>query len=72
MEFTQDEKSIISFYNITDRTALITELKFIIPHIADEELKETAESAVHKLEQMSDTEFDNISFSDGITEVTNE
>ena len=37
MQFTVEEKQIIGFYCITDRTALIQELSYIIPHIEDAE-----------------------------------
>ncbi len=62
MQFTVEEKQIIGFYCITDRTALIQELSFIIPHIEDEDLKESAQSALNKLEQITDAEFDRMDF----------
>ena len=62
MQFTVEEKEIIGFYCITDRTALIKELIYIIPHIEDEDLKESAQSALNKLEQITDAEFDRMDF----------
>jgi len=62
MQFTGEEKQIIGFYCITDRTALIQELSFIIPHIEDEDMKETAQSTLNKLEQITDVEFDRMDF----------
>ena len=62
MQFTGEEKQIIGFYCITDRTALIQELSFIIPHIEDEDMTETAQSTLNKLEQITDVEFDRMDF----------
>ena len=62
MQFRGEEKQIIGFYCITDRTALIQELSFIIPHIEDEDMKETAQSTLNKLEQITDVEFDRMDF----------
>lgn len=62
MQFTFEEKGIISFYNITDRTALMKELSYIIPHIEDANLKESAQSALKKIEQITDAEFDRMDF----------
>lgn len=64
MQFAVEEKQIIGFYCITDRIALIQELSYIIPHIEDAELKDTAESALNKLNAITDAEFDSMDFTE--------
>lgn len=64
MQFTVEEKQIIGFYNVKSRTELINVLSYVIPHIEDGELKDTAESALNKLNEITDAEFDSMDFTE--------
>ena len=64
MQFTVEEKQIIGFYNVKNRTELITVLSNVIPHIEEAELKDTAESALNKLNAITDAEFDSMDFTE--------
>lgn len=55
--FSDEEKSIISMYNTTDRVGVIVKIKEAIPYIEDADLKDTAANIVLKLVGMTDKDF---------------
>ena len=55
--FSDEEKSIISMYNIADRVGLIVKIKEASLYIEDTDLKDTAADIVSKLVGMTDKEF---------------
>lgn len=55
--FSDEEKSIISMYNIADRVGVIVKIKEAIPYIEDADLKDTAANIVLKLVGMTDKDF---------------
>lgn len=57
MIFTYDEINLMCIYDISSRKGLIAELKEIRPYIDDDEILEIADSAISKLESLSDEEF---------------
>ena len=60
--FTVEEENLICIYDITDRSTLISNIKEAVPYFEEPELCEIAESALRKLEVMTDTEFSALTF----------
>ena len=56
-DFTFPEINLINFYDISDKTKLQNELREALPYITEPEISETANSALAKLEQMTEAEF---------------
>ena len=56
-DFTFPEINLINFYDISDKTKLQNELREVLPYITEPEILETANSALAKLEQMTEAEF---------------
>lgn len=56
-DFTFPEINLINFYDISDKTKLQNELREALPYITEPEILETANSALAKLEQMTEAEF---------------
>lgn len=62
MRFTPEEKTIISFYNISSRQLLISEMETAVEHIQDAELIKRTQLIINKLTFMTDDEFELESF----------
>ena len=58
MNFSPEEKTIISFYSASSRKELISEMEVAVEHIEDEELRERTQFIINKLTFMTDEEFD--------------
>lgn len=56
-DFTFPEINLINFYDISDKTKLQNELREALPYITEPEILETANSALAKLERMTEAEF---------------
>lgn len=62
MKFTKDEKMLMVLYNPGSRTGLVEELSKMQEKLTkeDRDLKKMIDGLVPKLDQISDTEFDQI------------
>lgn len=62
MKFTKDEKMLMVLYNPGSRTGLVEELSKMQEKLTKEDrnLKKMIDGLVPKLDQISDTEFDQI------------
>ena len=63
MNFSPEEKTIISFYGTASREVLISEMETAVEHIEDAELRDRT----HKLTFMSDEEFEAEDFTSNIS-----
>ena len=55
--FTAEEESMICIFNTSSRNALIDDIRAAMPDFDEPELVGIAESALRKLEAMTDVEF---------------
>jgi hypothetical protein len=60
--FTVEEENLICAFDISGRTALISEIRAAMPDFDEPEMGELAEIVIGKLEAMTDEEFSEISF----------
>lgn len=62
MDFTVEEENLICIFDTSSRAALIADIRATMPDFDEPELCEIAESALKKLETMTDTEFSTLYF----------
>ncbi len=60
--FTMEEENLICMFDTGSRTALISDLRGVMPDFDEPELREIAESALRKLDGMSDADFSALIF----------
>ena len=60
--FSVEETNLMCIYGTNDRTTLITELKNGLPGVSDPEMREVYNSAIGKLQNISDDDFAGIGF----------
>lgn len=60
--FTVEEENLICVFDISSRTALISEIRTAIPDFDEPEMGELAEIVIGKLEIMTDEEFSALTF----------
>lgn len=60
--FTVEEENLICVFDISSRTALISEIRAAIPDFDEPEMVELAEIVIGKLETMTDEEFSAFTF----------
>ena len=58
MNFSPEEKTIISFYSASSRKELISEMEVAVEHIEDSKLRDKTQFIINKLTFMTDEEFD--------------
>ena len=58
--FSAEEINLMCIFDITDRKALINELRESLPDIYDPEMREVYENTIEKLERISDADFSEI------------
>ena len=58
MNFSPEEKTIISFYSASSRKELISEMEVAVEHIEDAELRDRTQFIINKLTFMTDEEFE--------------
>jgi hypothetical protein len=61
--FTVEEENLICVFDTSGRTALIGDIRAAMPDFEEPEMREIADSAIAKLEAMSDAEFFALTFS---------
>ena len=61
-KFSVEEINLMSIFDISDKTALLDDLRESLPDIYDPEMREIYESTISKLENISDGEFNDIGF----------
>lgn len=66
MNFSPEEKTIISFYSTSSRKELISEMEVAVEHIEDAELRDRTQFIINKLTFMTDEEFDAEDFTSNI------
>lgn len=66
MNFSPEEKTIISFYSTSSRKKLISEMEVAVEHIEDAELRDRTQFIINKLTFMTDEEFDAEDFTSNI------
>lgn len=66
MNFSPEEKAIISFYSASSRKELISEMEVAVEHIEDAELRDRTQFIINKLTFMTDEEFDAEDFTSNI------
>ena len=66
MNFSPEEKKIISFYSASSRKELISEMEVAVEHIEDAELRDRTQFIINKLTFMTDEEFDAEDFTSNI------
>ena len=66
MNFSPEEKTIISFYSTSSRKELISEMEVAVEHIEDAELRDGTQFIINKLTFMTDEEFDAEDFTSNI------
>ena len=66
MNFSPEEKIIISFYSASSRKELISEMEVAVEHIEDAELRDRTQFIINKLTFMTDEEFDAEDFTSNI------
>ena len=66
MNFSPEEKTIISFYGTASREVLISEMEVAVEHIEDAELRDKTQFIINKLTFMTDEEFDAEDFTSNI------
>ena len=65
MIFSSSELAIIKMYlSEAPRIQVIRKIESLLPYIDDEHMKSELKPLVQKLKQISDTEFNNLDFSD--------
>ena len=60
--FTVEEENLICIFDTGSRAALIADLRGVMPDFDEQELREIAETALRKLETMSDDDFSGLVF----------
>ena len=58
--FSVEEINLMCIYDTNDRTALIAELRDSLPGIYEPDMRDIYESAIEKLEKISDSDFSEI------------
>lgn len=66
MNFSPEEKTIISIYSASSRKELISEMEVAVEHIEDAELRDRTQFIINKLTFMTDEEFDAEDFTSNI------
>ena len=66
MNFSPEEKTIISFQCASSRKVLISEMEVAVEHIEDAELRDRTQFIINKLTFMTDEEFDAEDFTSNI------
>lgn len=66
MNFSPEEKTIISFYGTASREVLISEMETAVEHIEDAELRDKTQFIINKLTFMTDEDFDAEDFTSNI------
>ena len=61
--FTVEEENLICAFDTTGRAAVITGIRGAMPDFDEDEMREIAESALRKLDAMTDAEFSALIFS---------
>ena len=64
---TVEELNILYIVKGGSRTETIDNIFDMLPDIDDEDIRKIAESALEKVQDMSDEDFDSIDFEDGFT-----
>ena len=67
MNFSPEEKTIISFYGTASREVLISEMETAVEHIEDAELRDRTQFIINKFTFMSDEEFEAEDFTSNIS-----
>ena len=62
MTFNVVETNLMCIYNTGSRSALIQDMKASLPDVYDDELRETMEEVISKLERITDEGFSEIAF----------
>jgi len=62
MLFTVEEENLICIYDTSRRTALINDITDALPHYDEPGISEIAESALRKLNELTDAEFETLAF----------
>lgn len=57
MGFTLEEMGLMAIFDTSDRSRLISEIRNSLPDLRVPEMKELANSLLHRLEAMTDQEF---------------
>lgn len=57
MEFTLEETGLMAVFDTSDRSRLLSGIRESLPDLREPEMKELANSVLHKLEAMTDQEF---------------
>ncbi len=60
--FTVEEENLICIFDTGSRAALIADIRGVLPDFDEPELREIAETALRKLEAMSDDDFSGLVF----------
>jgi len=61
-KFSVEEINLMCIYDISDKTALLSELKESLPDIYDPDMRDIYNSIIEKLGKMSDDDFSGIGF----------
>jgi len=61
--FTVEEENLICIFDVSSRAALITDIRYALPYFDEPELRETAENVLNVLDNMTDAEFSELTFS---------
>jgi hypothetical protein len=60
--FTAEEINLMCIYDISSRAVLLSDLKLSLADVYDPDMCEIFDTAISKLEKLTDTEFSNIGF----------
>ena len=55
--FTVEEINLMCVFNTGSRMKLMEDIRRVLPHLKDSEMKELAENVLKKLQKMNDEEF---------------
>ena len=62
MDFTLEQENFIAIFDVSSRTALINEIRTVMPEFDEPELCEIAANVLDILENMTDAEFSAFKF----------
>ena len=60
--FSVEETNLMCIYDISDKAALLAELRDGLPGVYDPDMRDVYSSAIEKLENISDEDFSEIGF----------
>lgn len=63
MNFTMEEMNLMCIFDTSSRASLLSEIRESLPDVYDPELRQVMESAIAKLEAVSEEEFKALNFS---------